>query len=116
MRAPSLTAEALFDKVAPRYAATNAALSFGLHGAWREATVRALAPRDGDRVLDLCAGTLDLAAAIRRRAPRARILAADRSHGMLACGMAMRPVADPIQACAHSLPFATGAFDGACVG
>jgi demethylmenaquinone methyltransferase/2-methoxy-6-polyprenyl-1,4-benzoquinol methylase len=113
---PRLTAEALFDRVAPRYDATNAALSFGLHGAWRDAAVRALAPRDGERVLDLCAGTLDLAAAIHRAAPGARVVAADRSHGMLACGLGVRPCAAAAQACAQALPFAGHSFDAACIG
>jgi demethylmenaquinone methyltransferase/2-methoxy-6-polyprenyl-1,4-benzoquinol methylase len=114
--APAVTAEGIFDRVAPRYDATNAALSLGLHAAWREATVRALAPRDGERILDLCAGTLDLAAAVRRAAPAARIVAGDRSRGMLARGLAARPCAAPVQACAQALPFGDGVFDGACVG
>ena len=114
--APSLTAEAIFDRVAPRYDATNRALSLGLHAAWRGATVRALAPRPKDLVLDLCAGTLDLAAAVRRAEPSARVVAADRSLGMLAQGLAVRPCAAPVQACAQALPFGAGSFDAACVG
>ncbi|HZV02050.1 MAG TPA: class I SAM-dependent methyltransferase, partial [Planctomycetota bacterium] len=106
--APSLTAEAIFDRVAPRYDATNRALSLGLHAAWRGATVRALAPRPKDLVLDLCAGTLDLAAAVRRAEPSARVVAADRSLGMLAQGLAVRPCAAPVQACAQALPFGAG--------
>lgn len=115
-RAPHLTAEALFDKVAPRYDLTNAALSFGWYAAWRDATVAALAPRDGEHLLDLCAGTLELAASIRRASPGARVTAADRSHGMLAAGLGIRPVASAIQGCAMALPFKTGTFDKACVG
>lgn len=110
------TAEALFDKVAPRYDLTNAALSFGLYARWRDTAVRALAPRDGERVLDLCAGTFELAAAIKKTAPGAAVIGAGRSRGMLACGRAVRPVAAPVQGCAMALPFATRSFDAACIG
>src|SRR5690348_8027900 len=97
---PALTAERLFDRVAPHYDLANGVLSLGLHARWREAAVRALAPRAGERVLDLCAGTLEMAAELRRASPGVRVIAADRSLGMLARGLAVRPVAPPVQACA----------------
>ena len=47
----------MFDQVAARYDLTNDVLAFGQTRAWRKATVRALEPNPGDRILDLAAGT-----------------------------------------------------------
>src|SRR5690625_7473764 len=47
----------MFDKVARRYDVTNAVLSFGQDRRWRQETVRAVAAKPGQRVLDLAAGT-----------------------------------------------------------
>src|SRR5438045_9275665 len=48
---------AMFDAVARRYDLTNTVLSFGQDRRWRRLTRQALAPRAGERVLDLAAGT-----------------------------------------------------------
>ncbi len=48
---------AMFDGVARRYDLTNDVLSLGLDRRWRTAVVEAVAPRPGERVLDLAAGT-----------------------------------------------------------
>ena len=46
----------MFDKVAMRYDITNDVLSLGQTRGWRSATVAAVDPRPGQRVLDLAAG------------------------------------------------------------
>lgn len=48
---------AMFDQVAAKYDRTNTVLSLGRDRAWRRATRRAVAPRAGERVLDVGAGT-----------------------------------------------------------
>ena len=47
----------MFDGVARRYDLLNSILSLGLDARWRERCVVAVAPRRGEKVLDLAAGT-----------------------------------------------------------
>ena len=49
--------QAMFDDVARRYDLTNDVLSLGQDRRWRRAVLDAVAPRAGERVLDLAAGT-----------------------------------------------------------
>ena len=51
----------LFDSIAPRYDQLNDLLSLGLHRLWKRRALAWLAPRPGQRLLDLCCGTGDLA-------------------------------------------------------
>lgn len=51
----------MFDAIARRYDTLNHLLSAGLDRRWRRRAVRALRLSDGDRVLDMCTGTGDLA-------------------------------------------------------
>lgn len=116
VRPEALTAEALFDRLADRYDATNTALSLGLDAWWRDEAAAALALEPGDLVLDICAGTLRLSDAILRREPGARVVAIDRARHMLAIGNRREdPRRVTVQACALSLPFASASFDGAAV-
>jgi len=50
-----------FNSVAHVYDFMNTLLSFGIHHAWKRAAVRMLRLAPGDRVLDVCGGTGDLA-------------------------------------------------------
>jgi len=50
-----------FDAVARKYDLMNTLLSFGLHHLWKRAAVRMMELKPGDRVLDVCGGTADLA-------------------------------------------------------
>jgi len=114
--APSLTAERLFDRIAARYDLANRAMSLGVDAAWRAAAARALELRPGDRVLDVCAGTLELSDAILREEPRASVVGVDRALHMLALGVRKRPDATErgaVQGCALALPFAGDSFDKA---
>ena len=51
----------LFDSIAPRYDQLNDLLSLGLHRLWKRQAVAWLKPRAGQKLLDLCCGTGDLA-------------------------------------------------------
>ncbi len=51
----------LFERIAPRYDQLNDLLSLGLHRHWKRQAVAWLRPRPGQRLLDLCCGTGDLA-------------------------------------------------------
>lgn len=54
----------LFATVAGRYDLINDLQSFGLHRLWKRRLVRMAALRPGERVLDLCCGTGDIAFAL----------------------------------------------------
>ena len=57
----------LFAAIAPRYDLINDVQSFGLHRRWKQRVVDLAHIRPGDRVLDVCCGTGDLALALARR-------------------------------------------------
>ena len=52
---------ALFNGIAPRYDQLNDLLSLGLHRLWKRRAIAWLRPRAGQKLLDLCCGTGDLA-------------------------------------------------------
>jgi demethylmenaquinone methyltransferase / 2-methoxy-6-polyprenyl-1,4-benzoquinol methylase len=109
----------MFTAIAPRYEFLNHLLSLNVDRRWRRAAVARLGweARPDGVYLDLCAGTLDLAAALARaRGFRGRVLGADFVVPMLARGKDKSPRAVPIAADALALPFPDAAFDGALVG
>ena len=108
----------MFDRIAPRYDLFNDILSLRTHRRWRRRAVDALAPRPGQRYLDLCAGTLDLAGAIAERAPGASIVGADFSLPMLVRGrekMTGSPAPAAVAADALELPFSDRLFAGCTI-
>lgn len=80
----------MFDTIAPRYDAFTRLFSFGMDKRWkREAVarvaeiVRARGRKGGVDVLDLASGTGDIAVAIARALPSARVTALDASPRMV---------------------------------
>ncbi len=57
----------LFDAIAPRYDFINDLQSLGLHRRWKKRLVTLAEPAEGQRALDLCCGTGDIAFALARR-------------------------------------------------
>src|SRR5712671_6733994 len=57
----------LFATIAPRYDLINDLQSFGLHRWWKQRLVRLAKGRPGERALDLCCGTGDVAFALARQ-------------------------------------------------
>src|ERR1051325_6187265 len=51
----------MFTSIASRYDLNNSLLSLGLHHRWKRLAVAAAGLKQGDRALDLCTGTADLA-------------------------------------------------------
>lgn len=77
----------MFGEIAPRYDFLNHLLSLGIDLHWRRQTVRRVRPEGDAPVLDLCAGTGDLALAyFRHGGEAAPIVAADFCPQMLAIG------------------------------
>ena len=105
---------AMFDRIAPRYDLLNRVMTLQVDQAWRRTLLGALAPADGERLLDLCAGTMDVAALARRRAPGLSVVAADFSLPMLSRGVAKTGL-PASQADALALPFRPASFDLATV-
>lgn len=102
----------MFDQVAAGYDRTNTVLSLGNDRFWRAATTRAVAPRPGQRILDLAAGTGASSVALARSG--ADVVAADFSKGMIAEGRRRHggiPNLSFAEADATALPFADDEFD-----
>ncbi len=76
----------LFDNIAARYDLANAVITFGQIGRWRQRLAREIDLHGPRLVLDLATGTGDLALAIARRAPEARIVGVDLSLEMVRRG------------------------------
>src|SRR2546427_363285 len=109
----------MFAAVAPRYDLLNHLLSLNLDRRWRRAAVARLGweARPDGVYLDLCAGTMDLAAALGREPRfRGRVIGADFVVPMLELGRGKSARAAPVAADALLLPFPDRAFDGALVG
>jgi len=113
---------AMFDAIAGRYDLLNRLLSFGLDSRWRAEAVRAADLRPGDTVVDLCAGTCDLAiAAVSGSHGLARVMAIDLAAGMLRRGLAkvrQRSLPAPISVVrgdASALPVRPASVDVAMV-
>ncbi len=71
----------LFAAIARRYDWLNDLQSFGLHRRWKRRVVELAAVKPGDRALDLCCGTGDLALALAQRG--AEVTGLDFSGAML---------------------------------
>jgi len=104
---------AMFDEVAPTYDLTNALLSFGQDRFWRRVVRKQVAPKSGQKILDLAAGTGASSAAF--LAPGVKVVAGDFSEGMLAVGRKRHPNIDFVFADATALPFAANEFDAVTI-
>ena len=77
----------VFDSVAKRYDIMNDVMSMGLHRAWKAYTVAVANLGPGDKVLDIAAGTGDLARACARKVgPTGLVLHTDINEAMLGTG------------------------------
>ncbi len=103
----------MFDLVAPRYDVANEALTFSIVRLWRRATFLALAPKPGERILDLAAGTGTSTAHIARSG--ADVVACDISQGMIEVGRQRHPELTFVHGNATDLPFEDGSFDAVTI-
>jgi demethylmenaquinone methyltransferase/2-methoxy-6-polyprenyl-1,4-benzoquinol methylase len=110
----------IFSEIAPRYDLLNHLLSLNIDRTWRRRALRELAwDRYPDGLyLDLCAGTLDVAALLARQVGFAgRVIGADFAEPMLRAGQGKTPVQVvlPVAADALSLPLPDESARGAIV-
>ncbi|MDQ3670809.1 MAG: class I SAM-dependent methyltransferase, partial [Actinomycetota bacterium] len=103
----------MFDRISPVYDAMNRALTAGLDGTWRRLTAEAVV-KPGDRVLDACCGTGDLALASARAG--ARVTGVDFSEAMLERARRKSNAIDWACADVLSLPYEDASFDAVTVG
>jgi ubiquinone/menaquinone biosynthesis methyltransferase len=104
----------MFDRIAPSYDLLNRVMTLRVDQAWRRRLLADLAPRAGESMLDLCAGTMDVAALAKRRVPGLSVVGADFSFQMLARGVEKTRL-PASQADALALPFRAASFDLATV-
>jgi demethylmenaquinone methyltransferase / 2-methoxy-6-polyprenyl-1,4-benzoquinol methylase len=103
----------MFDRIAPVYDAMNRIMTAGLDQRWRRLAVSKVV-WPGDRVLDACCGTGDLAIAAERRG--GRVVGLDFSERMLARARSKSGTIEWVQGDALALPFGDAEFDAATVG
>jgi demethylmenaquinone methyltransferase / 2-methoxy-6-polyprenyl-1,4-benzoquinol methylase len=78
----------MFDAIAGRYDLLNTVLSGGLDRSWRSRAIASLRLTGRERLLDVCAGTADVAIGAARHANgAARVVGVDFSGSMLAHGL-----------------------------
>ena len=110
----------LFGLVATRYDLMNDMQSFGLHRCWKNYLVDLANVRPGERALDVCCGTGDLALALATRG--AKVVGLDFSEPMLNVArdkiqkLKSKAAVNFIQSDALNIPFPDASFDLITVG
>ena len=112
--------QAMFSSIASVYDLNNTLLSLGLHHAWKRETLRAARLSAGDRVVDIGAGTGDLAlAAVKVVGANGLVAAVDLNEPMLRVGREKMSRPSPLiwaRGNAERLPFPDAQFDAALTG
>lgn len=104
----------MFEGIAARYDLANHSLSMGMDFLWRRCVASSVAARCPRDVLDVATGSGDLALAIRRACPQARVVGADFCGPMLDRAR-RKGLVETVLADALDLPFDDGSFDVATV-
>jgi demethylmenaquinone methyltransferase / 2-methoxy-6-polyprenyl-1,4-benzoquinol methylase len=105
----------MFARIAPHYERMNRLMTAGQDRAWRRQVIRRLSLQPGDSLLDLGAGTGDLAREALRQQPLAHVTAADFTLEMMRLGQQTGP-RDWCAADALRLPFAGESFQAVASG
>lgn len=107
----------VFTNVASRYDVMNDVMSVGIHRLWKEALMDWLAPRAGQRLLDVAGGTGDISFRFLKRAERAEAVVLDLTESMLKEGRKraeaeeLSSQLDWVTGDAMALPFEDNTFD-----
>ncbi|WP_439522015.1 bifunctional demethylmenaquinone methyltransferase/2-methoxy-6-polyprenyl-1,4-benzoquinol methylase UbiE [Marivita sp.] len=109
--------QGVFSSVASKYDVMNDAMSFGIHRVWKDAMMDWLAPRAGQKLLDVAGGTGDISFRFLKRAGRGHATVLDLTEPMLVEGRkraeasAMGDSLDWVVGDAMHLPFENNTFD-----
>jgi demethylmenaquinone methyltransferase/2-methoxy-6-polyprenyl-1,4-benzoquinol methylase len=107
----------VFNSVASKYDVMNDVMSVGIHRLWKDAMMDWLAPRPGQRLLDVAGGTGDISFRFLRRAGHGHATVLDLTEPMLIEGRKraeaerMADSLDWVVGDAMALPFADNSFD-----
>ncbi|HEY5649792.1 MAG TPA: bifunctional demethylmenaquinone methyltransferase/2-methoxy-6-polyprenyl-1,4-benzoquinol methylase UbiE [Nitrospiria bacterium] len=113
--------QGMFTSIAHRYDLNNTLLSMGLHHFWKRLAVDLAGVKTGDRVLDLCTGTGDLALILSGKVGESgRVIGVDLNERMLEFGREKirklrRTNITLISGNAEKLQFGDGAFSALTV-
>jgi demethylmenaquinone methyltransferase / 2-methoxy-6-polyprenyl-1,4-benzoquinol methylase len=105
--------QAMFDRISPVYDAMNRVMTAGLDRRWRRLAASAVV-QPGDRVLDACCGTGDLALAAAEAG--GRVTGLDFSSAMLERARRKSREIEWVEGDLTALPFADASFDAVTVG
>ncbi|MFT6103742.1 MAG: demethylmenaquinone methyltransferase/2-methoxy-6-polyprenyl-1,4-benzoquinol methylase [Paracoccaceae bacterium] len=109
--------QGVFSSVASKYDIMNDLMSGGVHRLWKDAMMDWLAPRAGQKLLDVAGGTGDVAFRFLKRAPGATAMVCDLTEPMLIAGRQradaekMASQLDWMVGDAMALPFENNSFD-----
>ncbi|WP_417523452.1 bifunctional demethylmenaquinone methyltransferase/2-methoxy-6-polyprenyl-1,4-benzoquinol methylase UbiE [Marinovum sp.] len=109
--------QGVFNSVASRYDVMNDAMSMGIHRIWKDAMMDWLAPRVGQKLLDVAGGTGDISFRFLKRAGRGHATVLDLTEPMLVEGRKraeaeqMAGSLDWVVGDAMALPFPDNTFD-----
>ncbi|QJF53036.1 bifunctional demethylmenaquinone methyltransferase/2-methoxy-6-polyprenyl-1,4-benzoquinol methylase UbiE [Roseobacter ponti] len=107
----------VFSSVAGKYDVMNDVMSAGIHRVWKDAMMDWLAPRAGQKLLDVAGGTGDIAFRFLKRAGDGHATVLDLTEAMLVEGrqraeaLQMQDQLDWVTGDAMALPFADNTFD-----
>ncbi|PIE16225.1 MAG: bifunctional demethylmenaquinone methyltransferase/2-methoxy-6-polyprenyl-1,4-benzoquinol methylase UbiE [Rhodobacterales bacterium] len=107
----------VFSNVASKYDVMNDAMSMGVHRLWKDAMMDWLAPRAGQKLLDVAGGTGDISFRFLKRAGQAHATVLDMTEAMLVEGAKRADASqlseqlDWVVGDAMALPFKDNSFD-----
>ncbi len=109
--------QGVFTSVASKYDVMNDAMSMGIHRIWKDAMMDWLAPRSGQKLLDVAGGTGDISFRFLKRAGQGHATVCDLTESMLVAGRQRAEASDMSESLdwvvgdAMKLPFENNTFD-----